>query len=301
MAADVIEVTITENGVQGRAECVPYARYGESLASVADAIANLPLPIDRLSLQDLLPAGAARNAVDCALWDLQARQQGVPVWQLAGLDAPHAVTTAFTISLAEPDAMAVQARRHAACPLLKVKLGPDRNSERIAAVREAAPDTRMIIDANEAWTPDVLQSCQQALRDADIRMIEQPLPAGADQSLADIQSAITLCADESCHDRASLKRLSPGYRMINIKLDKTGGLTEALALREEARRHNLEVMIGCMLGSSLAMAPALLLAQDAECVDLDGPLHMVRDIDNGLHYENTTIHPASARLWGGGS
>jgi len=301
MTAEVIEVTIAERGVQGRGECVPYARYGESLASVTDAITALALPIDRSLLQNLLPAGAARNAVDCALWDLEARQRTMPVWQLAGLDAPHSANTAFTISLAEPDGMAAQARRHAACPRLKIKLGPDRNSERIAAVREAAPDTRMIIDANEAWTIDVLQSCQQTLRDAAIEMIEQPLPAGEDQPLADIQSAITLCADESCHDRASLERLSPGYGMINVKLDKTGGLTEALALCREARQRNLRIMVGCMLGSSLAMAPALLLAQDAEYVDLDGPLHLVSDIDNGLHYEDTTVHPASAHLWGGGS
>ena len=300
MDAEVIEVTITDGDLRGRGECVPSARYGETLSSVMNAIETLPIPIDRRSLQNLLPAGAARNAVDCALWDLESRRQGAPVWQIAGLAEPDPVTTAITISLDEPEKMTAQARQYASYPLMKVKLGGAGDQERIASVRMAAPDARMIVDANESWTLDMIRDRQEILEETGVEMIEQPLPAGQDQCLADIDSVITLCADESCHDQASLERLASCYGMINIKLDKTGGLTEALALAAEARRRNLRVMVGSMLGSSLAMAPAMLLAQAADIVDLDGPLYMVKDIDHGLLYESAWVSPPSAELWGGG-
>ena len=297
--ANVIEVCIEDSGACGYGECVPYQRYGESMESVAEAISSLEVPITRASLQKSLPPGAARNAVDCALWDLEAKQQGQPVWKLSGLDEPEAVITAYTISLDEPSRMHDDARQNRHRPLLKVKLGNERNRERICAVREGSPDARVIVDANESWTMQELESCLDAFRESGVEMIEQPLPAGMDDDLGKLEdNGIALCADESCHDRNSLEKLTSGYSIINVKLDKTGGLTEALALLQEARSRQLDIMVGCMIGSSLAMAPAVLLAQHARYVDLDGPLHMSSDINNGLTYSNSTVFPANSRLWG---
>ncbi len=297
--AQVLTVTITENGAIGRGECVPYARYGESLASVSAQINGLKLPITRAALQEALPAGAARNAVDCALWDLAAKQAGVPVWQLAGLDAPRAEITAFTLSLEAPDKMEAQARLNSERPLLKTKLGGGvEDVARIQAVRKGAPDARIIVDANEGWTPELYARLAPVLLDLGVEMVEQPLPAGQDDALLDMDRILPVCADESCHDRASLAALAGKYDLVNIKLDKTGGLTEALALRDAAIEANFGVMVGCMVGSSLAMAPAILVAQGAAYTDLDGPLLLAQDREVALKFDVQGIHPAPPTLWG---
>ncbi len=296
--AQVLTVTVTRDGLTGRGECVPYARYGESLDSVRAQIDALPQDVTRQALQALLPPGAARNAVDCALWDHQAKAAGQPVWRLAGLAEPGPVTTAYTLSLDTPDAMRAAAAREGHRPILKIKLGTPDDLPRLRAVRKGAPDARIIIDANEGWTARAYADLCPHLQDLGVILVEQPLPAGQDQALAHMPRPVPVCADESCHDLASLGALPGRYDMVNIKLDKTGGLTEALALRDAARAAGLGVMVGCMVGSSLAMAPALLVAQGADIVDLDGPLLLAQDRDRPLRYQGSVVFPPDPGLWG---
>lgn len=300
--AAVVVATLSDGTFSGRGECVPYPRYGESVEAVAAAIEAIRSDIrngmDRGALQSAMKPGAARNALDCAFWDMEAKRAGRRVDALAGLAPPRPLMTAFTISLGEPDVMARAARQAAARKLLKIKLGAPGDPERVAAVRKAAPDAALIVDANEGWTPGDLGANLDACARANVALIEQPLPASADAALAGIKRAVPICADESAHDRASLAALVNKYDAVNIKLDKTGGLTEALAMADEARKLNLDVMAGCMVATSLAMAPAVLLAQRARYVDLDGPLLLARDRDHGLRYEGSLVHPPDAVLWG---
>lgn len=300
--AAVVVATLSDGTFSGRGECVPYPRYGESVEAVAAAIeatrSDIRNGMDRDALQSAMKPGAARNALDCAFWDLEAKRAGRRVDALAGLAPPRPLMTAFTISLGEPDVMARAARQAAARKLLKIKLGAPGDPERVAAVRKAAPDAALIVDANEGWTPGDLGANLDACARANVALIEQPLPASADAALAGIKRAVPICADESAHDRASLAALVNKYDAVNIKLDKTGGLTEALAMADEARKLNLDVMAGCMVATSLAMAPAVLLAQRARYVDLDGPLLLARDRDHGLRYEGSLVHPPDAVLWG---
>jgi len=296
--AQVLTVTVSRGGAVGWGECVPYARYGETLESVTAQIEGLPGDIDRMALQALLPAGAARNAVDCALWDLEAKRAGKRVWELADLAAPGPEITAFTLSLDTPDNMRAAAARHAHRPLLKIKLGTPEDMPRLEAVRAGAPQARIIVDANEGWSADVYADLAPHLIRLGVEMVEQPLPAGDDAMLAEIARPLPVCADESCHDRASLPALKGKYDMVNIKLDKTGGLTEALALRDAATAAGFEVMVGCMVGSSLAMAPAVLVAQGVAVTDLDGPLLLAEDRDHALQFDAAGVHPPQAALWG---
>jgi L-alanine-DL-glutamate epimerase-like enolase superfamily enzyme len=300
--AEVVVVALTDGIMTGRGECVPYARYGETVAGVSAALeamrGALAGALTRVALQDAMPAGAARNALDCALWDFEAKTSGRPVHALAGLAAPEPLTTAYTISLGTPEAMAVAAVKAAARKLLKVKLGGEGDPARIAAVRAAAPNAELIVDANEAWRADTLAANLAACAAAGVTLVEQPLPATDDAALGAIARPIPVCADESVHDRASLAGLTGKYDAINIKLDKTGGLTEALAMAAEAERLGLRLMVGCMVATSLSMAPAVLVAQRARVVDLDGPLLLARDRENGLRYEGSLVFPATAALWG---
>jgi len=296
--ARVVTVSVSRDGAFGRGECVPYARYGETIESVLAQIESLPSRIGRADLQAALPAGAARNAVDCALWDWEAKKAGKRVWELAGLSAPQPVITAYTLSLATPEEMQRQAAKHARRPLLKIKLGGEDDMARLEAVRKGAPDTRIIVDANEGWTPALYTALAPALLRLGVEVVEQPLPAGADDMLAEIARPLPVCADESCHDRQSLPALKGKYDMANIKLDKTGGLTEALALKDAALKEGYSLMIGCMVGTSLAMAPATLLAQGAQIVDLDGPLLLARDRTAPLRYDERGVYPPTAELWG---
>jgi L-alanine-DL-glutamate epimerase-like enolase superfamily enzyme len=300
--AEVVVAEVSDGLARGRGECVPYGRYGETVEGVTAAItamaAEVARGLDRLELQRALPAGAARNALDCALWDLAAKRAQRPVHELAGLPAPLPRVTAYTISLGAPDAMAAAAAKAAARPLLKVKLGQAGDPDRIRAVRAAAPRAELIVDANEGWTAENLSENLAACAAAGVTLVEQPLPADADAALADIARPIAVCADESVHDRASLKRLVGKYQAINLKLDKTGGLTEALALAAEAERMGFELMVGCMISTSLALAPALLLAQTARVVDLDGALLLARDRPDGLRYDESRVFPATSALWG---
>jgi len=296
--AEVLTVRLTRGGVTGWGECVPYARYGESLASVAAQIASLPPGISRADLQAALPAGAARNAVDCALWDVAAKTEGCRVWKLAALPRPRPVLTAFTLSLDTPEAMRAAAARNANRPVLKIKLGTPADMPRLEAVRAGAPRATLIVDANEGWTPEIYRDLAPHLLRLGVALVEQPLPAGADATLAEIARPLPVCADESCHDRATLADLKGKYDMVNIKLDKTGGLTEAFALKRDAQAQGYGVMIGCMVGSSLAMAPATLLAQGAAYVDLDGPLLLAQDRANPLRYDDAGVHPPTPALWG---
>ncbi len=297
--AKVLSVRITDGEHSGWGECVPYARYGETLKSVADQIGGLNMPLDRTALQVALPAGAARNAVDCALWDLEAKKVDARVWELAGLPEPEPEITAFTLSLDTPEKMRAQAAENAHRPLLKTKLGGGADDvSRIQAVRAGAPDARIIVDANEGWTPELYVQLAPVLLGLGVEMVEQPLPAGQDDALLDMKRVLPVCADESCHDRASLAALHGKYDVVNIKLDKTGGLTEALALREAAVNAGFGVMVGCMVGSSLAMAPAVLVAQGALYTDLDGPLLLAEDRVPPLTYDPRGVHPAQHVLWG---
>ena len=297
-AAAVLTVEVSNGDHNGRGECVPYARYGETMESVAGQVAGLPDNITRSSLQSLLPAGAARNAIDCALWDLESKQAGLRAYALAGLDAPKPVITAFTLSLDTPQKMQAAAARHAERPLLKIKLGGEDDMARLEAVRAGAPDTRIVVDANEGWSAEMYSELAPHLVRLGVALVEQPLPAGEDEMLAEIERPLPVCADESCHDRATLNALRGKYDVVNIKLDKTGGLTEALALRDEARAQGFDVMVGCMVGTSLAMAPAILVAQGASIVDLDGPLLLAEDRKNALHHDTDGLHPSSPELWG---
>ncbi|RXV61240.1 dipeptide epimerase [Roseovarius sp. A46] len=296
--AQVLTVRVQDGGAAGWGECVPYARYGETLDSVAAQIAGLPGAVTRETLPDLLPAGAARNAVDCALWDLEAKRRGCRVWDLAGLPAPGPEITAYTLSLDSPDAMQAQAAKHAHRPLLKIKLGTPDDMPRLEAVRRGAPDSRIIVDANEGWSADIYADLAPHLARLGVALVEQPLPAGEDDALIGLARPVPVCADESCHDRASLPALAGKYDMLNIKLDKTGGLTEALSLRDAARAGGYGIMVGCMVGSSLAMAPATLVAQGAAVTDLDGPLLLAEDRENALIFDAAGVHPPEAALWG---
>jgi L-alanine-DL-glutamate epimerase-like enolase superfamily enzyme len=297
-AAQVLSVRICREGHAGRSECVPYARYGESLASVRAQIEGLPEGISRTELQEALPPGAARNAVDCALWDLEAKSAGVPVWRLAGLAPPVPLVTAYTLSLDSPEAMEARAREEAHRPILKIKLGTADDMPRLEAVRRGAPESTIIVDANEGWNAAIYADLAPHLLRLGVALVEQPLPAGEDDALSGLDRPVPVCADESCHDRASLAGMAGRYDMANVKLDKTGGLTEALALRAAARAAGFEVMVGCMVGSSLAMAPAHLVAQGAAMVDLDGPLLLAADRDPPMRFDAAGLHPAEAALWG---
>ena len=296
--AHVLTVRITRGGVTGWGECVPYARYGESLESVTAQIESLPETITRAALQSALPPGAARNAVDCALWDLEAKTAGRRVWQLAGLAAPGPKVVTYTLSLDTPEAMRAMAATHAHRPVLKIKLGTPDDMPRLEAVRQGAPRAKILIDANEGWTPEVYTELAPHLLRLGVALVEQPLPAGADDMLAEIARPLPVCADESCFDAASLPALKGKYDMVNLKLDKTGGLTEALRTRDAAARLGFGLMVGCMVGSSLAMAPAVLVAQTADETDLDGPLLLAQDRAHPLRYDAHGVHPSTPELWG---
>jgi L-alanine-DL-glutamate epimerase-like enolase superfamily enzyme len=301
--ARVLVCEITDGDVVGRGECTPYARYGETVDEVAAAIAAIGPSIagglEREGLQRAMRAGAARNAVDCALWDLEAKRTGQRVWELAGLAEPNPVTTAYTLSVDTPEAMGRAAAEAAALPLLKLKLtGDGEDAARVAAVRANAPEARIIVDANEALTLDQAVAIAPALAGARVELLEQPLHADADEALRGVAFPLPLGADESCHDTATLDRLKGLYQVVNIKLDKTGGLTEALRLSAAARAAGFRVMVGCMLASSLSMAPAHLVAQGADFVDIDGPLLMARDRTPGLRYDGSLVSPPEAALWG---
>jgi L-alanine-DL-glutamate epimerase-like enolase superfamily enzyme len=293
---------LSDGVARGRGECVPYARYGESVDSVRAQIEamrpQLGAGIDRRGLQTAMPPGAARNALDCAFWDLEAKRTKRPVHELAEIPAPLALTTAYTISLAAPEAMAETAKGAAGRSLLKIKLGAEGDSARIAAVRAAAPQAALIVDANEGWNESNVAAHVAACAEAGVVLIEQPLPEGQDQALAHMRRPIPVCADESVHDRSSLSALSGRYDAVNIKLDKAGGLTEALAMVAEARRQGFTIMVGCMVATSLSMAPAILIAQQARFIDLDGPLLLSRDRPNGLRYADSMVFPPSPVLWG---
>ncbi len=302
--AVVVVATIRDGDLVGRGEGVPYARYGEtpeevlaSVRSMAGAVNRGEL--DRRGLLAALPAGAARNALDCALWDLECKRARRSAAELAGFASWHPLFTAMTISLAEPERMAEKAAALSAYPLLKLKLGGDGDDARMRAVRAARPDARLIADANEAWREDRLEPYLAVAREVGVELIEQPLPAERDAILRDLPHPVPICADESVHTHLDVSRLVWRYDVVNVKLDKAGGLTEALRVVEVARANGLQVMVGCMLGTSLAMAPAHLLAQNAEWVDLDGPLHLARDREPGLIYEGAKVAPPSPELWGG--
>ena len=300
--AQVVVAELNDGRYKGRGECVPYARYDETVAGVMaslQAVGNrLGFGLDRTALQQAMPAGAARNALDCAFWDLEAKRAARPAHELAGLPAPRPLTTAYTISLGTPQAMADAARAAATRKLLKIKLGGAGDAERIAAVRQAAPHSELIVDANEGWTTDNLAANLAACAAAGVTLVEQPLPATADAALAGVRRPISVCADESVHDRLGLASLVGRYDAVNIKLDKTGGLTEALAMMKESQRLGFDVMVGCMVATSLAMAPAVLVAQGARVVDLDGPLLLAKDRPDGLRYEDSLVYPPTPALWG---
>lgn len=300
--ADVVVVEITQAAHLGRGECVPYARYGESVEGILDTINGIASEIakgaDRQALTTLLPPGAARNAIDCALLDLEAKQANRRAWELLEIATPLPTVTAFTLSLDTPEKMAAAAKQCCDRPLIKLKLGGDGDADRIRAVRAAAPNTRLIIDANEAWTAQTIEPLIQVCAEASIELIEQPLPADNDAILGKIEHPVLICADESIHGLDSLDAVSARYDAINIKLDKTGGITEALVLAAEAERRGLTIMVGCMLATSLAMAPALLLANQAAFVDLDGPLLLARDRVPGLRFVNSVVQPPVTGLWG---
>jgi len=300
--AEVITCTISQDGHSGRGECVPYKRYGETMDGVHAAIEamreRIAGGIDRTALLDAMPAGAARNAVDCALWDLEAKISGKPVANAIWPAPLRPLETAYTLSLGEPEAMAAQARANAGRPLLKVKIGGDNDMARIRAVTEAAPQSRIILDANEGWTDDNIVANLAFAAERGIALVEQPLPAGQDQILRHIVHPLPICADESVHEAKNLETLVGLYDAVNIKLDKSGGLTAALMLRDRARELSFGIMVGCMVGTSLAMAPAVLLAQDADFVDLDGPLLLARDRVPGLVYQGSLVSPPDRALWG---
>lgn len=300
--AITVVAEVAQGGHTGRGECVPYARYGETpeatLAALRSMREALRKSLDRQALQAALPPGAARNALDCAMIDLEAKIGGRRAWELLGRPAPRPCTTAFTISLGTPKAMAAATAKAAHLPLLKIKLGGNGDGKRIVAVRKEAPESELIVDANEAWTAANLEQNLAACEAAGVTLVEQPLPAGQDEALARIRRPVAVCADESVHDRASLEGLRERYDAINIKLDKTGGLTEALAMADAAQALGFEIMVGCMVATSLSMAPAMLLTPQARFVDLDGPLLLAKDRDDGLRYDGSTVYPPDAALWG---
>jgi L-alanine-DL-glutamate epimerase-like enolase superfamily enzyme len=298
----VVVVEIREGGFVGRGECRPYPRYGETPESVQAAIAaivpQLRDGLEREQLQQLLPPGAARNAVDCALWDLAAKRNGCPVWQSAGLTPPHPLLTAFTLSVDAPENLGVAAAKERRRPLLKLKLAGQDDLQRVAAVRANAPDSRLTVDANEAWSRIDYETLTPELARLGVELLEQPFPAGQDACLAALPKPLPVCADESCSDSNSLDALRGLYDVVNIKLDKAGGLTEALRAAARARNLGFKVMAGCMVGTSLAMAPAFYLAQGADYADLDGPLLLAEDRTPGLKFEGSWLYPPDAALWG---
>jgi L-alanine-DL-glutamate epimerase-like enolase superfamily enzyme len=301
--AVVVVAELSDGTHRGRGESVPYARYGETADGIVAAIEAvrpaLQQGLDRPALQQAMRSGAARNALDCAYWDVNAKAAGRRAHELAGLGPPAPLITAYTISLGTPAAMAEAAERAALRPLLKVKLGGgDDDRTRIAAVRRAAPRAEIIVDVNEGWRADDLERNLAACADAGVTLVEQPLPEGGDEALARIKRTIPVCADESVHDRASLDALAGKYDAVNVKLDKAGGLTEALALAGAAEQRGLAVMVGCMVATSLAMAPAMLVAQRARVVDLDGPLLLAKDRPEGLRYDGSLVYPPEPALWG---
>ena len=316
--ADVVVVELSCDGRVGRGECVPYPRYNESVAGTIDALESLRPQVEagldgstetsassveslaeiRATLQRALPPGAARNALDCALWDLEAKLSGRPVYELAGLAAPHPISTAYTLSLDAPEVMGRAAAQHADRPLLKIKLAGCDDLDRVAAIRANAPDSTLIVDANEGWSADQVEPLSAELARLGVALIEQPLPADQDALLAEFEHPVPFCADESCHTAADLAELAARYECVNLKLDKTGGFSEGLRLAAEARAYGLDLMVGCMIATSLAMAPAVLLAQQACFVDLDGPLLLQKDREHGLRYEGSLLHPPHPQLWG---
>jgi L-Ala-D/L-Glu epimerase len=300
--AVTVVAEVSRDGRTGRGECVPYPRYGETpeatlkaIQAMQDAVAG---GLSRQALQTAMPPGAARNALDCALIDLEAKQAGLRAWNLLDSLVPGERTTAYTISLGSPEAMAAAAAKAAHRPLLKIKLGGEGDGARIAAVRKAAPESELIVDANEAWTEANLEGNLAACAAVGVTLVEQPLPAGQDGALARIRRPLAVCADESVHDRKSLSGLRERYDAVNIKLDKTGGLTEALAMADAAQALGFEIMIGCMVATSLSMAPAMLVTPQARFVDLDGPLLLARDRDHGLRYDDSLVYPPDSSLWG---
>ena len=302
--AEVIKVTLEQDGAIGVGECVPYARYDETIDATLDAMQAARSEIEagctRAEVPKILSLHAAQNALDCALWDLEAKLTGIPVWQLAGLDKePQAIITAYTLSLETPEKMAEAAAKASGRPLLKIKLGGDGDHERLRAIRAAAPDTRLIIDANEAWRPADLDNHLAVCAETAVELVEQPLAAGDDDALTGLGKIdVLICADESAHGKEDLHKLAGKYSAINIKLDKTGGLTEALALAQAAREQGFEIMIGCMLATSLAMAPGHIVGQGARVVDLDGPLLLAKDRDPGIRFEGSLMYPPPPALWG---
>ncbi len=298
----VVTATVSSGDIVGRGECGPNARYEETPESVLDDILtvapNVKVGLDRVGLRDILPPGAARNAIDCALWDFEAKAAGRPVWSLMGADAPAPVETAFTLSAAGPDDMSREAAANADRPLLKLKLTGSGDLDRVRAVRKQAGDARLIVDANESWDAEIYCEIVPALADLGVELIEQPFPATEDGVLSDLDRPVAVCADESFHDSSSLAGLQDKYDVVNIKLDKTGGLTEAMSASRAARSAGFRVMVGCMVGTSLAMAPAMLVAQQAEFVDLDGPLLLATDREPGLEVHRSTIMPPRSELWG---
>ena len=296
--AEVVTVTIEKDGITGRGECVPYARYNETLESVIKQVESLPADIDKEALQDNLPPGAARNAVDCALWDFECKKHDQRIWKIAGIQAPEQKITAYTLSLDEPEIMFKQAKKNSNRPLLKIKLGTQNDMPRLEAVRKGAPNSEIIVDANEGWDAELYSQLAPELVKLGVKLVEQPLPADQDNDLIGLPRPLPICADESCHDRKSLEKLIGKYDFVNIKLDKTGGLTEALQLKDKALEAGFKIMVGCMVGSSLAMAPATLIAQNATFVDLDGPLLLEQDRRHGLFYDESWVHPPLKDLWG---
>ena len=296
--ADVVTVKLTRNGVQGWGECVPYPRNGETVESVTEQLQSVPPHITPADLIETLPAGAARNALDCAIWDVKAKETNRRVWQLANLPKPKPVQTAFTLSLGTVENMTRAATQNAHRPILKLKVGTPDDLDRLVAVRNAAPDAKLVIDANEGWTIDDYHLLIDHLVGMGIALIEQPFPSGQDACLSNLDRPIPICADESVHTSADLPALVGKYDCVNIKLDKSGGLTAAIDLKAKAQAMGFDIMVGCMVGTSLAMAPALLLAADATLVDLDGPLLLAKDRDTQISYDARGMHPAPAELWG---
>ncbi len=299
--AETVRVRVSDNTNAGRGEGVPYARYGETVESVIAALESVrgevEAGIDLATLQLALPAGAARCALDCALWDLEAKRSGRPVWQLAGLPEPKPIETALTISLADPAAMAEAAKR-APGRLLKLKLGGPEDLDRIKAVHLARPDARLILDANEGLAPDAYPAIAAAAAKLGVVLIEQPFPAGKDDALIKRPGPVAVCADESAHTSGDVQMLARAYDAVNVKLDKAGGLTEALAMVRAARQSGMGVMVGCMVAGSLSMAPAVLLAGLADAADVDGPLWLEADIADGLAFADGMVSPPGAALWG---
>jgi len=300
--AEVVVVELEENGKIGRGECVPYARYKETVPGVIETIESFKGLIEggggRARVRSVMRPGAARNAVDCAVWDLEAKLSGKRAWDIAEIEAPEDVVTAYTLSLDTPEKMAAAAKENASRPLLKLKLAGPEDLERVKAVHQAAPNASLIVDANEAWTVDDYKKLAPRLRLLGVKLIEQPLPADDDVALHGVERPVPVCADESCHDLTTMRTLKGRYEAVNIKLDKAGGLTEALAMVQEAKRLEFQIMVGCMVATSLAMAPAFLVAQHAQFVDLDGPLLLAEDRPHGIQFTGSTMHPPSAELWG---